>query len=101
MTEPNHDSTVTDSKNMEVKTAIPRESSDPAAELKGVWKIYHLGKTEVPAVRGVDLNIRTGDFATIAGPSGSGKSTLLNLLGCIFHENSLIHINNPIIVYLL
>jgi putative ABC transport system ATP-binding protein len=54
-----------------------------AAELSNVWKIYHLGKTEVPALKGVDISIKKGDFATIAGPSGSGKSTLLNLLGCI------------------
>jgi len=54
-----------------------------ATELRGVWKIYHLGRTEVPALKGIDIRIREGDFATIAGPSGSGKSTLLNLIGCI------------------
>ncbi|MCF7914746.1 MAG: ABC transporter ATP-binding protein [Spirochaetaceae bacterium] len=54
-----------------------------ATEMEGVWKIYHLGKTEVPALKGIDIAIREGDFATIAGPSGSGKSTLLNLIGCI------------------
>jgi putative ABC transport system ATP-binding protein len=54
-----------------------------AARLEDVWKVYHLGKTEVPAVKGVDITIREGDFASIAGPSGSGKSTLLNLIGCI------------------
>ncbi|MFP4180440.1 MAG: ABC transporter ATP-binding protein, partial [Spirochaetaceae bacterium] len=59
------------------------KASDKAAELSAVWKIYHLGKTEVPALKGVDLSITEGDFATIAGPSGSGKSTLLNLIGCI------------------
>ncbi|MCF7929386.1 MAG: ABC transporter ATP-binding protein [Spirochaetales bacterium] len=55
----------------------------PAVHLEQVWKIYELGKTEVPAVKGVDLTIKKGDFATIAGPSGSGKTTLLNLIGCI------------------
>ena len=59
------------------------ETRKAAAELSGVWKIYHLGKTEVPALRGLNLGIKEGDFATIAGPSGSGKSTLLNLIGCI------------------
>jgi len=54
-----------------------------AVELEQVWKLYHLGKTEVPALKGINLQIRTGDFAAIAGPSGSGKSTLLNLVGCI------------------
>ncbi|ORC34634.1 ABC transporter [Marispirochaeta aestuarii] len=59
------------------------KNAAPATELSSVWKIYHLGKTEVPAIKGVDLSIKEGDFATIAGPSGSGKSTLLNLIGCI------------------
>ncbi len=54
-----------------------------AVQLQDVYKTYPLGKTEVHAVRGVDITIRTGDFASIAGPSGSGKSTILNLIGCI------------------
>ncbi len=83
MAESNRENTVTDPKSKGKNNRLSGESSEPAAELKGVWKIYHLGKTEVPAVRGVDLSIKVGDFATIAGPSGSGKSTLLNLLGCI------------------
>jgi len=83
MAETNRDSAVSTSKKRDVIYTPKEGASGPAAELKGVWKIYHLGKTEVPAVRGVDLKIRAGDFATIAGPSGSGKSTLLNLLGCI------------------
>ena len=57
--------------------------TNSAVTLKKVWKIYQLGKTEVPAVKGVDISIKAGDFATIAGPSGSGKSTLLNLVGGI------------------
>jgi putative ABC transport system ATP-binding protein len=61
----------------------PVGTTDAAVKLEEVWKIYHLGKTEVPALKGIDLSIREGDFATVAGPSGSGKSTLLNLIGCI------------------
>ena len=57
--------------------------STPIVELTDVWKIYPLGRTEVPAVRGVSLAITAGDWASIAGPSGSGKSTILNLIGCI------------------
>lgn len=52
-------------------------------QLEDVAKIYHLGKTEVHALRGVDFEIGKGDFVSIVGPSGSGKSTILNLLGCI------------------
>ena len=46
-------------------------------------KTYPLGKTEVPAVKGVSFEINKGDFISIAGPSGSGKSTILNMIGCI------------------
>jgi putative ABC transport system ATP-binding protein len=44
-------------------------------------KIYRLGKIEFPALRGVNIAIKQGDFLAIAGPSGSGKSTLMNLFG--------------------
>ncbi|WP_321990741.1 ABC transporter ATP-binding protein [Marispirochaeta aestuarii] len=69
--------------NPEKQVKEKSKNAAPATELSSVWKIYHLGKTEVPAIKGVDLSIKEGDFATIAGPSGSGKSTLLNLIGCI------------------
>ena len=52
-------------------------------QLKEVKKTYLLGKTEVPALRGINCEIEKGDFISIVGPSGSGKSTILNLLGCI------------------
>ncbi|MBN2655822.1 MAG: ABC transporter ATP-binding protein [Spirochaetales bacterium] len=52
-------------------------------KLEDVKKNYYLGKTEVPALRGVNFEIDKGDFISIVGPSGSGKSTILNLLGCI------------------
>jgi len=52
-------------------------------ELNSVKKIYMLDKTEVHALRGVDISIKTGEFVCIAGPSGSGKTTILNLIGCI------------------
>jgi putative ABC transport system ATP-binding protein len=55
----------------------------PIVELRSVVKEYPLGKLTVPAIRGVDLTINSGEFSTIAGPSGSGKTTLLNLVGCI------------------
>jgi putative ABC transport system ATP-binding protein len=52
-------------------------------ELRGVVKTYKLGDTPVPALRGVDLSIRKGDFTAISGPSGSGKTSVLNLIGLV------------------
>ncbi|HXQ47446.1 MAG TPA: ABC transporter ATP-binding protein [Caulobacteraceae bacterium] len=50
-------------------------------QCRGVTKIYRQGLVDVPALRGVDLDIEAGDFATLSGPSGSGKTTLLSLIG--------------------
>jgi len=55
----------------------------PIISLQGVWKIYKLGKVDIPALRGVNLEIFPGSFVAIMGPSGSGKSTLLNIIGCL------------------
>jgi len=55
----------------------------PAARLVGVSRRYRLGKTEVPALTDISLDVKQNDFLVLAGPSGSGKTTLLNLLGLI------------------
>jgi len=52
-------------------------------QLEGVWKIYQMGDVQVPALRGIDLEIERGEFLAIAGASGSGKSTMMNLIGCL------------------
>ncbi len=48
-----------------------------------VSKIYGSGQAAMYALRGIDMQIRQGDFVAIMGPSGSGKSTCLNILGCL------------------
>jgi putative ABC transport system ATP-binding protein len=47
----------------------------------GLTKVYDTGEVKVHALRGVDLQINTGELIVLLGPSGSGKSTLLNILG--------------------
>lgn len=51
--------------------------------LRGIVKHYRVGDEEVPALKGVDLDLPQGAFYAVRGPSGSGKSTLLNLCGLI------------------
>jgi len=52
-------------------------------EMAGITKVYDTGKIKVEALRGIDLEVRKGEFVAVVGPSGSGKSTLLNLVGCL------------------
>ncbi|MBN2725607.1 MAG: ABC transporter ATP-binding protein [Deltaproteobacteria bacterium] len=57
-------------------------------KLENIKKTYLQGKIEVPALRGIDLVIRKGEFTAICGPSGSGKTTLLNIIGCLDNPTS-------------
>src|SRR6266699_5820768 len=57
-------------------------------KLIDVHKTYRTGEMEVPAVRGVSLEIKRGEFVALMGASGSGKSTFMNILGCLDRPTS-------------
>ena len=59
------------------------QSADVLINLEGVTKIFYTDEVETHALAGVHLQIRSGEFVSIAGPSGCGKSTLLSILGLL------------------
>jgi putative ABC transport system ATP-binding protein len=58
-------------------------SDNRVIQISKLHKIYILGKTKVHALRGIDLEVKKGEYVSIMGPSGSGKSTLMNIIGCL------------------
>ncbi|MDD3042873.1 MAG: ABC transporter ATP-binding protein [Methanosarcinaceae archaeon] len=67
--------------NQDNETNVGAENS--IISVFNVYKKYRLGDIEVPVLRGIDLEVRPGEFLAIMGPSGSGKSTLMNMIGCL------------------
>jgi putative ABC transport system ATP-binding protein len=68
-------------------TSPTSSSKSPATRLAvqtiDVTKVYRVGHTDYPALKGINLKIDRGEFVSIMGPSGSGKSTLLNVIGAL------------------
>ena len=51
--------------------------------MKGIVKQYQVGGEVSTVLKGIDLEVKEGEFLAVLGPSGSGKSTLMNIIGCL------------------
>ena len=68
---------------VKIKDTNKSKTGETIIKLKDVWKIYTMGDVEVPALRGINIEIKDGEFVAIMGPSGSGKSTAMNMVGAL------------------
>ncbi len=67
---------------------IPEDSSDKILKVKNIRKSYILDRQKILILKGIDLDMRIGEFASIQGVSGVGKSTFLNLIGAVDKSDS-------------
>jgi len=64
-------------------TGMDPNQNQTIIRLRGVTKVYGRGSAAMHALKGIDMDIRQGEFVAVMGPSGSGKSTVMNILGCL------------------
>ena len=69
--------------NPHTSTKTGSNGSSPLIRLNGVTKVFLTDEVETHALSGIHLDIRNGEYISIAGPSGCGKSTLLSILGLL------------------
>ncbi len=64
-----------------VCSLVREPALEPILKTENLWKVYRTGKMDVPALRGIDVEIFPGEFVSVMGPSGCGKSTFLHVIG--------------------